>query len=652
MRWLPTVVALVWTLAALSANEVLTPTMPGDDFDAWANCSWLESTEIPAGRPRWNARDEIAALTRQQMAALLDDATRAPPGSDARKVADFRAATLDRASMDRLGLAPLAPLFARIDAVRDKDSLVRLLGQWTRADVDPVNLGVYDSAHWLGISVGPGVHGESTNVIYLLQGGLGMASRESYLDPDKQALRANYQNYLVHLLQLAGFERATQRAAAVARLEVALARTHATAQASAEERNADHLWNREDFARLAPGVDWPQFFDAAGLGNEKALVVWQPAAVIGGAALLRSQPLETWLDYLRLRVLDEHADVLPGVFAQAFTAFHGPADPDAWTTPVSGLIGRLYAERYFPAEQKARVSAIVRNVTAAFRRRVETVSWMTEPSKAVALAKIDAVYFGIGYPERWPDYSSLEVRADDPLGNRLRLAEWNHRAALARVGQPVDRRSWWITPQTAGAVLLFSQNAYNFAAALLQPPKYDAGASEAMNYGAIGAIVGHELSHFVDTLGADYEVSGRKFHWWTPADHAGYEAATTPLVQQFSNYSIASGEHVDGKLALVENVADLAGLSAAFDAYRSTLGERMHDAAFVRRQDREFFTGFARAWRSRYGDEALRNQMAGDHAPERFRIATVRNLDAWYQAFDVAPGQKLYLAPRERARVW
>ena len=216
----------------------------------------------------------------------------------------------------------------------------------------------------------------------------------------------------------------------------------------------------------------------------------------------------------------------------------------------------------------------------------------------------------------------------------------------------MDLKSWWIAPQTPGGLLMFNQNAYNFAAALLQPPKFDPSASDAMNYGAIGAIVGHELSHFVDTLGADYDDRGRKARWWTAADLAGYQAATAPLAQQFSNYSIPSGAHLDGQRMLVENVADLAGLSAAFDAYRQTLGERASDSNYVRRQDREFFSGFARAWRSRYRDEALQKQAGSDHAPERFRVATVRNLDAWYEAFDVTPGQTLYLEPRSRAHVW
>jgi hypothetical protein len=257
---------------------------------------------------------------------------------------------------------------------------------------------------------------------------------------------------------------------------------------------------------------------------------------------------------------------LPRFTARA-TRTHRPA-------ALAGLIGQLYAERHFPAAQKARVNLIVRNVSAAFRRRVESVSWLSPASRKAALAKIDVVYFGVGYPERWPNYSSLVVNAADPIGNRMRLAEWNFRETVSRVGQPVDPAAWWITPQTPGAVLLFNQNAYNFAAALLQAPKYDANASDAVNYGAIGAIVGHELSHFVDTLGADYDAAGAKVRWWTPQDMAGYEAATAPLVRQYSNYSIPSGEHLDGKLALVENVADLAGLCAAFDAYRLTLGDR------------------------------------------------------------------------------
>jgi endothelin-converting enzyme/putative endopeptidase len=299
------------------------------------------------------------------------------------------------------------------------------------------------------------------------------------------------------------------------------------------------------------------------------------------------------------------------------------------------------------------VQVIAKNVIAAFRERVGGVSWLSAASKQQALTKLSSLYFGVAYPEEWPNYSTLTIDPMDAFGNLNRVAGWNYDHALGRLGQRDRHTDWWITPQSASAFLLFNQNAYNFSAALLQAPKFDSTASEAMNYGAIGAIVGHEVSHFVDTLGADYEADGRKIRWWSATDLSRYEAAADPLVQQFSLYRPFPDLAVDGKLTLVENVADLAGLASAFDAYRRTLGLKLSDKEFVRQQDREFFIGFARSWRAKYRDEALRKLVATDgHAPETYRVATVRNLDAWYDAFGVRPGHKLYLEPRSRVRIW
>ena len=320
---------------------------------------------------------------------------------------------------------------------------------------------------------------------------------------------------------------------------------------------------------------------------------------------------------------------------------------------MSGALGRMYAERYFPPEMKARAQAIVANVIAAFRQRIEAVTWMSAASKTMALAKLQTLDFDVGYPAKWQDYSSLSVDALDAVSNLRRVAQWNYHNALARLGQPVDKTEWWIAPQTVGAVLIFQQNAYNFPAALLQAPKFDPTASDAANYGAFGAIVGHETSHFVDTLGADYDATGRKTHWWTAEDLANFQAATEPLANQFSSYRPFADLGVNGKLTLVENIADLGGLAAAFDAYRHTLGSKVNDREYLRQQDRQFFIGFARSWRSKIGEEALRRQLtSNDHAPENFRIATVRNIDAWYDAFDVRPGQRLYLEPQARVRIW
>jgi putative endopeptidase len=641
---------------------------PGDDFFGYANGGWLKSTRIPAGKERWNARTEIEELTHRRIGALVESAKAAPPGSLARKVADFRAAYLDEAAIEAAGIKPLEPLLKRIDAAHDKAALTRVLGALVRADVDPLNWGVYDSAHVLGLAVGPGLHGEKNNVAFLLQGGLGLPDREHYVsdEPGMQALRSRYQAYIARLLTLAGFDQGAQRAKAVLALESALATSHATREQSADEKNADHLWRRADFSRQAPGIDWSALFEAAGLAKQQDFVVWQPGAAKSLAALIESEPLQAWLDYLRFHVIDRHADVLPRAFVAQSFALHGIAVAglkqqrprmqramEATEEAMSGALGRMYVERYFSAELKARVQRITADVIAAFREHVAAASWMSPASKTQALAKLQTLYFGVGYPERWPDYSTLTVSPSDAAGNRLRVSEWNYRNALARLGRPVDKREWILAPHVTTAVLLFQQNAYNFPASLLQTPKFDAAASDAANYGAIGAIVGHETSHFVDTLGADYDADGRKVHWWTGDDAAHFDTVAEALVKQFASYRPFPDLSINGRATRTENVADLAGLTAAFEAYRRTLGAKANDKEYLRRQDRQFFIGFARSWRSKIRGEALRTQVAtNDHAPERYRIATVRNLDAWYDAFDVRPGQRLYLEPKARVRIW
>ena len=628
---------------------------PGDDFFAYANGEWLRATEIPAGSARWTARNEINELTQHQLTQLIDGAATAPAGSNARKVADFRAAYLDQAAIDARGIASLRPMFERIDGVHDKSSLTRLLGDEMRADVDPLNSGVFDSGSLLGLAVESGNHGEATYVAFLLQGGLGLSERESYLDPspDMHVRRAQYQERIARVLALLGFDRPEKRAGQVMTLETAIAQSHASREASSDERNADNLWTQADFMRNAPGMDWGAFFAAAGLANQESFVVWQPSAIVGAAKLVDSFPLETWRDYLRVHCVGLDAEVLPHQFAlEEDTAPRAQRALEATQHALSGAIGQMYAERYFPPIQKARVQIIVGNVIAAFRKRVNGVAWLTPATKVQALAKLEKLYFGVGYPEKWPIYSALTVNPRDAVGNRHRIAEWNYQNALRKLGQAADHTEWWIAPQTAGAVLLFQQNAYNFSAALLQPPKFNPAASDAANYGAIGAILGHEVSHFVDTLGADYQANGGKTRWWTATDLAQYQDATLPLVLQFSHYQPFPGLSIDGKETLVENVADLAGLESAFDAHRLALGPGAKDPEWLRQQDRQFFIGFARAWRAKYRDDALRAQVTNDHAPENYRVATVRNLDAWYDAFGVRPEHRLYLEPKARVHIW
>lgn len=638
---------------------------PGDDFFTYANGAWLRSTEIPAGRERWTIRNEIDMTTRRQVAQLLDSAAAAPAGSLARKVADFRAAYLNEAAIESHGIVPIKPLLDSIDALQDKTSLARLLGRWMPADVDPLNWGIYRSSFVLGLSVEPSIHGETNNVAFLLQGGLGLPDRENYLSSDTamMALRTRYQDYIGNQLALAGFEHGSHLAPAILALETGIAQSQASKEATANDHNADSVWSRANFTRRAPGMDWAAFFAASGLARVDSIGVWQPSAVIGLARLVGSESLETWKNYLRFQVIHRYADVLPrgfGVAVESLRAAGGQPQSSradramaATQSSLGEALGRLYVERYFPAERKLRIETIVANVKAAFIRRLQAVTWMSPASKRLALVKLNALYVGIGYPERWQDYSGLFIDPADPVGNLRRAADQVSRRNLARLGRPVDTREWWMASQTVGAVLIFQQDAYNFPAALLQPAKFDPAASDAANYGAIGAILGHEISHTVDLLGAEWDGHFALRHWWTGEDGSRFQAAAQRLVDQVSGYKPFSDLGLDGKQSMVENVADLGGLMAAFDAYRATLGSRANDPDYVRRMDREFFIGFARSWRSKASEAGLRTQIATDnHAPDRYRIATVRNLDAWYDAFDVKPGDALYLEPSERVKVW
>ena len=646
--------------SASLGSTVDTSIAPGDDFFAYANRAWLKAAVIPAGKDRWTVRDDINVLTRRQVAAILDDASTARPGSPARKVADFRSAFLDQAAIEERGVAPLAPMLSRTDQVGDKLALTRLLGSTMRADVDPLNFGVYASSTVLGLSVEHSIHGETAYGAFLVQGGLALGDRDQYLSKELSAVerRGRYRNYIARMLMLAGFDHADQRAESVLALETAIAETQATSEASAVDRNADNQWSRADFAREAPGMDWSAFFEAAGLGPQRVVVAWQPSAVKGVAALVASRPLESWKDYLRFHAIDEYADVLPRAFAEAAAGMRGdvrPRDQRALAltqSAMAGAIGRLYAERYFSAGQKARVRGIIAHVTTAFREHAAHAAWLSPASRVVALAKLDRLYVGVGYPEEWENWSDLRIDANHAFGNAQRIADRNYRRALARLAEAYDRREWVMTPQTVGAVLIFQQNAYEFSAALLQPPKYDSTASDAATYGAIGAIIGHDMSHFVDVLGADYAPDGRMRRWWTTGDSVNFEAAAEPIVRQFSEYQPLPGLNVNGRLTRTENVADLAGLTAAFEAYRKSLGAKAADREYVRREDREFFIAFAQAFGAKMNETAMRAQLTSDHAPETYRMNTVRNLDAWYEAFDVVPGQRLYLEPGARVRIW
>lgn len=649
------------SLLALAAAGLSSPSgaraaelavQPGDDFFAHANADWLQAREASTPGQPWTARQDIHQLTQAQVEALWAGADGQSAHAVEHKLAQFRDACLDSAWIEALGLAPLRPLLARISALRDPSALALYLGSELRADVDPLYWGVFASPHLFGLAVQPGVQGEGRYQAYLLQGGLGLGEPATYLDDSAQAReqRAGYLDHLIQTLGRLGASDAAVRANAVLDLERRIAAGHETAAASDDPHRAEHRWTLAEFGRRAPGLDWPRFFAAAGLGG--SAVAWQPDAIRAQAALLGSQPLAVWRDYLSLHLVQRHAEVLP----QGWSVQPAPADRSqqarlALDKSWPEAMGQLYVERHFPPQVRARVQAIVAEVMAATADRLTTCSWMCPAARRVAQAKLAALYFGVGHPDRWRDHRALRLDSRDAWGNQRRLALWKTRQALARLGRPLDPHEWWIPAQAVAAGSQPLQNNYNFAAGLLQAPKFDPQASDASNLGATGSIFGHEISHLFDEVGADFDEGGRLRPWWTPEDRAGLARVSQPLIEQIASYRPLPDLGIDPQRTLTETRADLVGLSLAFDAHRRRLSTA--DAETVRQADREFFLGYARSWRSVSTEASLRQKLQTDsHAPDRYRIALVRNLDAWYAAFDVRPGQALYLEPAQRVQVW
>jgi putative endopeptidase len=639
--------------------------LPGDDFFTWANGDWLARTEIPADLSTWGSMGALAEDTNQRIASLIDAlaADKATSG-EARKVADFYRAYMNEAAIEQKGLAPIKPMLAQVDAINDKAGLARVLGASLRADVDPLNNTHFFTENPFGLWVAAGLHDPARNMPYLLQGGLGMPDRAYYLDNSAKMadLRAKYRQHIAAMFRLAGYSGPEARAARVLALETDIAKAHSSREDSANVQKADNTWTTKDFASKAPGLDWNGFFKAARLGNQKKFIVWHPGAVTGEAALVASTPLSTWKDYLAFHRLNRYASMLPKVFADQRFEFYGnalsgtPRQSVRWKRALAATngamddaVGRIYVARYFPAESKVRVQQMVSNIVDAFGRRIDKLDWMAPATRAQAQQKLRTLYVGVGYPDKWKSYAGLGVSPTDAFGNAVRAEDYRYGQQIARLHQKPDRTEWSMPPQLVNAVNLPLQNALNFPAAILQPPFFDPAAPDAANYGSIGAIIGHEISHSFDDQGAQFDAQGRLRDWWTSQDAEHFKAASSKLVAQYSSYRPFPDLAVNGQLTLSENLADLAGLEAAYDAFHaSQAGKGATDEA-----DRQFFTGFARSWRTKMREAAERSRLVTDgHAPPRYRTATVRNLDAWYKAFNVQPGQALYLAPEDRVRVW
>jgi putative endopeptidase len=639
---------------------------PGDDFYLYANGTWEKNTEIRPDRAYESPSSGIYDRHQQRLRDLIENAA-ASQDANSRRIADFYHSYMDEAAIESAGLKPLQPHLQSIASISDKHQLARVLGENLRADEDALNMTNFHSSNLFGLWVAPGFEDSDHYRAYLMQGGLMLPDREYYLSDSAamREIRTKYEQHVATVLKLAGFDDSDKRAQRIVALEHAIAQTHWTLAEDNDVHKANNIWKQADFAAKAPGLDWPEYFRAAGLDKQASFYVWQPSAFTGESALVASTPLEDWKDWLAFHLIEQYSSVLPKAFADEQFAFWGKTlngvsvEQPRWKRAVAvtdahlpSELGRLYVHRYFPPEVKTQVQAMVSNLIAVYRKRLEGVTWMAPATKTQAIAKLDALYVGIGYPDKWEE-ENYEVKPNDVIGNlwRSRFAKYQRERAL--IGTIVDRKRWCMSPQTINAVNLPLQDALNFPAAILQSPSFDAHAPAAANYGAIGTVIGHEISHTFDSEGSAFDSKGRLRNWWTKEDYAHFHAVAQLLVEQYDSYKPFPDLALNGKQTLAENIADDAGLAAAYDAYKASIHGKTAPVQDGFTGDQQFYIAFAQSWARKLRPSALRNEVLTDtHSPGHWRVFEVRNQDPWYKAFDVKPGEKLYLAPNDRVEIW
>ena len=633
---------------------------PGDDFYDYADGAAVKALQIPPDRSRYGYFTRLAELSENRVHAILQQAaaqTGEAPQTSAAKIGAFYKAFMDEARVERLGAQPLKPDLDAVRAVTSKAQMAVLMG---RAD-DGFMASVFD----LGIQ--PDERDPDRYSVHLGQSGLGLPDRDYYLTPGFAPQKAKYQQYVAQMLGLVGWPDAQAQAAAIVALETRIA---AASWTKTDERDAIKTYNPTTVKALeqgSPGFAWHLYLGEAGLGDTPQLIAAQNTAIPKIAAIYQATPLETLKAWEAFHIVDGAAPLLSTPFVQANFEFQShvlsgqPQIRDRWKRAVGVVaggmgeaIGQVYVARYFPPESKAKMQALVANLKAAFRQRLEQNTWMGPATKAEALKKLANYTVRIGYPDKWRDYSTLAIRSDDLYGDVERSQAFEWARERHRLNKPVDKAEWDMTPQEVNAYNMPDFNEVVFPAAILQPPFFDPNADPAVNYGGIGGVIGHEMTHGFDDQGRKFDAQGRLREWWTPQDAARFQARADRLAAQYSAFEPLPGAHVNGKLTLGENIADQGGLTLALDAYRTSLNGSKPPVLNGVTGEQRVFLGWAQVWTSKERDDALREQLVTDpHSPERYRVnGVVRNLDGWYRAFDVKPGQSLYLAPADRAQIW
>lgn len=648
--------------SGIDLQNIDTSVRAQDDFNSYVNGNWLKKTEIPADKSRWGAFNELDEAATNQLHEIIQEAAKGDAGnSEAQKIGDLYASFMDETTLDQLGTKPLDPEFARVAALKDKQQIPALIAHFNRLGATaPYEIYVHQDAK------------DSTKyIVDVSQSGLGMPDRDYYLKDDDAKLKEVRSKYLAHvekMLTMSGDKDAVGNAKKILALETALAKVQWT---KVENRDPVKTYNKVELnklSQLAPGYDWTSYLKESGIdGKVTYLIISQPSYITGFNKVLASTPLPVWKTYFRWHLLSSNAAYLSKPYSDENFAFYGtvlrgiPQQEPRWKRAVKleqgavgEMLGKLYVDKHFPPQNKARMEKLVGNLLTAYRESVNTLDWMGADTKKEAQAKLATFNPKIGYPNKWIDYSSLVINKNDLLGNVERADEFEFQRNINKLGTPIDRDEWEMTPQTVNAYYNPEKNEIVFPAAILQPPFFNSSADDAVNYGAIGAVIGHEISHGFDDQGSQYDGLGNLRDWWTKEDHDKFAAKTAALVKQYAAFSPVPGYPINGELTLGENIADNSGLAIAYKAYQISLGGKPAPVIDGLTGDQRFYMGFAQVWRNKAREQEMIMRIKTDpHSPAQFRVlGTLQNQPGFYKTFDLKEGDKMYLPPEQRVVIW
>jgi len=649
--------------AGIATQYIESSVRPQDDFFEYLNGKWLKTVEIPSDKSSWGSFMELRENTLPQLRGIIEKvaAKNAAKGTDEQRIGDFYASFMDEARLEQLGATPLKGELDKIAALKDKSELPAMLARLGKIGVGvPFDFGIHQD------------NKDSTKYVADIgQGGLGMPDRDYYLKADDAKLaatKAKYQEHVQKMLAMAGDQNAAANAKAIVDFETEIARVQWTKVELRDPIKAYNKVNLADMDKVAPGFDWKTWLDTTGLSAKTSyVIVGQPTYLKAFVDVSNKTSLDTWKAYLSLHLIESYGSFLSKNFVDERFDFYGRTlsgvkeQEPRWKRGVGAVersqgesLGKLYVAEYFSPEKKARMEALVKNLLAAYKQSIDKLDWMSPATKKEAQAKLAKFTPKIGYPNKWKDYSKLEVSRDDLVGNVMRSRVVEADREINKLGKPIDRDEWGMTPQTINAYYNPEMNEIVFPAAILQPPFFDAKADDAVNYGGIGAVIGHEISHGFDDQGAQYDGNGNLRDWWTEADHKNFKAKTTALVNQYNAFEPIPGYHVNGELTLGENIADNSGLAIAYKAYHISLKGKKAPVIDGMTGDQRLYAGWAQVWRSKMREQQQIVQVKTDpHSPGQYRAnGTLRNQPGFYEAFKVKQGDKMYLAPNDRVIIW